>query len=65
MNNKITKIDVRNFELEMCIWIGKYPKKTLKVHEKYIFFPLQLFYFGILKTYSLKKKKKKSPVILR
>lgn len=38
MNNKITKIDVRNFELEMCIWIGKYPKKTLKVHEKYIFF---------------------------
>lgn len=29
-----TKIDVRKYELEMCIWIGKYVKN--------IYFPLQL-----------------------
>lgn len=59
MNNKITKIDVRNFELEMCIWIGKYPKKTLKVHEKYIFFSTATVLLWHSKNVFVKKKKRK------
>lgn len=43
----LKKKEITKFELEICLWIEKYPKKTLKEHEKYL--------FSTPNTYSLKK----------